>query len=81
MPRISGIPITSMEGYTTAQVANSIGVSKNTLLKWLYAGVLREPKRARVAGVKWRIWSESDVERARKLKGTMKRGPKPRKKK
>jgi predicted site-specific integrase-resolvase len=81
MPRISGIPITSMEGYTTAQVANAIGVSKNTLLKWLYAGVLREPKRARVAGVRWRIWSESDVERARKLKGTMKRGPKPRKKK
>jgi excisionase family DNA binding protein len=81
MPRISGIPTTSMQGYTTAQVAKAVGVSKNTLLKWLYAGVLREPKRARVAGVKWRIWSESDVERARKLKGTMKRGPKPRKKK
>ena len=70
-----------MEGYTTAQVAEAIGVSKNTLLKWLYAGVLREPKRVRVAGTQWRVWSTSDIKRARKLKGTMKRGPKPRKKK
>lgn len=81
MPRISSIPITSMEGYTTAQVAKAVGVSKNTLLKWLYAGVLQEPKRVRVAGMHWRVWTQTDVERARKLKGTMKRGPKPRKKK
>jgi DNA-binding transcriptional MerR regulator len=70
-----------MQGCTTAQVAKAIGVSKNTLLKWLYAGVLQEPKRTHVAGVRWRVWSKSDIERARKLKGTMKRGPKPRKKK
>jgi predicted site-specific integrase-resolvase len=81
MPRISGIPITSMVGYTTAQVAQAVGVSKNTLLKWLYAGALQEPKRVRVAGMRWRVWTQSDVERARKLKGTMKRGPKPSKKK
>jgi hypothetical protein len=80
MTRISGIPITSMSGYTTAQVAKAVGVSKNTLLKWLYSGVLAEPKRSRVGGVSWRVWSERDLERARKLKGTQKRGRKPKKK-
>jgi excisionase family DNA binding protein len=81
MPRISGIPIISMDGYTTAQVAKVIGVSKNTLLKWLYSGVLREPKKAQVGGVRWRVWSSSDIDRARKLKGTLKPGPKARNKK
>jgi excisionase family DNA binding protein len=80
MPQITGIPITSMQGYTTAQVAKVIGVSKNTLLKWLYSGVLQEPKHSQVGGVRWRIWSKSDVERARLLKGTLKSGPKPKRK-
>lgn len=79
MPRISGIPITSMKGYSTAQVAKAIGVSKNTLLQWLYTGALKEPKRSPVGGVQWRIWTDSDIERARKVKKTMKRGPKPKK--
>ncbi len=81
MPRIPSIPITSMEGYSTAQAAKTIGVSKNTLLQWLYAGRLEEPKRSIVGGVEWRVWSNSDIERARKVKATMKRGPKPKKRK
>ncbi len=80
MPIVAGIPITAMSGYSTAQTAKIIGVSKNTLLQWLYSGLLREPKRSRVAGVQWRIWSEADIERARKIKGTRKRGPKPKRK-
>jgi DNA-binding transcriptional MerR regulator len=70
-----------MQGYSTAQAAKIIGVSKNTLLQWLYAGTLDEPKRSTVGGVEWRIWSDSDIERARKVKATMKRGPKPKKRK
>jgi DNA-binding transcriptional MerR regulator len=81
MPGVSGIPITEMKGYTTAQAAEIVGVSKNTLLQWLYSGLLEEPKRSRVAGVQWRIWSEADIARARKVKGTTKRGPKPKLKK
>jgi|HubBroStandDraft_6_1064221.scaffolds.fasta_scaffold233276_2 hypothetical protein len=81
MARISSIPITSMQGYSTAQAAKIVGVSKNTLLQWLYAGALDEPKRSVVGGVEWRIWAHSDIERARKVKSTMKRGPKPKKRK
>ncbi len=54
-----------------------IGVSKGTLLSWLYQSLLKEPGRAQVAGSNWRVWTEADIERARKLKATMKRGPKP----
>lgn len=75
---ISGIPITEMSGYTTAQAATAIGVSKNTLLRWLYDGVLKEPKQTMVANSNWRVWTEDDIERARKVKSTMRRGPKPR---
>lgn len=81
MRTVSGIAIIDMKGYTTAQVAKAIGVSKNTLLQWLYNGELREPKRVYVGAIEWRIWSEADVSRARKVKATMKRGPKPRSKK
>jgi DNA-binding transcriptional MerR regulator len=70
-----------MTGYSTAQVAKAIGVSKNTLLQWLYTGTLREPKRSSVGGVQWRIWTDLDIERAQKVKATMKRGPKPKKRK
>jgi DNA-binding transcriptional MerR regulator len=68
-----------MQGYSTAQVAKIIGVSKNTLLQWLYTGALTEPKRCAVGGVQWRTWSKADIERAQKVKATMKRGPKPKK--
>jgi transposase len=79
--RISGIPITEMSGYSTAQAAEAIGVSKNTLLRWLYDGVLGEPKRTAVANSEWRVWTEEDIERARNVKATMRRGPKPRSRK
>lgn len=81
MPRVSGIPITEMSGYSTAQVAKIVGVSKNTILRWLYEGTLREPNRSNVGGARWRVWTEADVERARRVKATMKRGPKPKKRK
>jgi excisionase family DNA binding protein len=51
--------------YSTAEVAQAIGVSKNTLLRWLYAGTLPEPKRGTFGGVESRMWSAKDLERAR----------------
>jgi predicted site-specific integrase-resolvase len=51
--------------YSTAEVATSIGVSKKTLLRWLYAGKLPEPKHESFGGVESRIWSEADLARAR----------------
>jgi predicted site-specific integrase-resolvase len=57
-----------MERYLTAQVAAMVGVSKNTLLNWLYSGKIPEPRRRVEAGLEVRLWSERDVNRAKKYK-------------
>jgi predicted site-specific integrase-resolvase len=52
--------------YSTLEVARAIGVDKSTLLRWLYSGKLDEPSQKTVAGVMIRVWSEKDLERAKK---------------
>jgi len=69
-----------MKTYSTAQVAKMVGVHKMTLIRWLLAGKIAEPRRLMNAGIDARIWNDQDVERARKFKGTQKPGPKPKKK-
>ena len=66
-----------MKGYNTAKVAKVIGVSKNTLLRWLYEGKLKEPRRVKAPRQEWRVWTKKDIRRARKLRATMRHGPKP----
>lgn len=80
MRRDASIPITKMTGYSTAQAAKMIGVSKNTLLRWMYDGILAEPQRTDVGGIVWRVWSKEDIERARHVKGSQRPGPKSKKK-
>ncbi|MBZ5686290.1 MAG: MerR family transcriptional regulator [Acidobacteriia bacterium] len=53
---------------STAQVANLVGVHKRTLLGWLYAGKIREPRRHTGGGQDLRLWSEPDVQRVRRYK-------------
>ena len=54
--------------YSTAAVAHKLGVHKRTLLAWLYKGKLPEPKHQKGAGQDVRIWTECDLERARRHK-------------
>ena len=54
--------------YSTAEVAKAIEVSKKTLLRWLYAGKLAEPKSEVFAGVSSRIWTAADLARAKQFK-------------
>lgn len=77
--RIAAIPYSSdmNDGIHTAQAAKMVGVSKRTLLEWIYRGELDEPRQVSVMGQLWRIWGKADIERARKLKARMKPGPKP----
>jgi DNA-binding transcriptional MerR regulator len=67
--------------YSTAQVARMAGVHKATLLRWLYAGSIQEPKRHSNGGVDARIWSDRDVQRVRKHKAAHYRKGRGRKKK
>jgi len=57
-----------MKTWSTTEVARIVEVHKATLLRWLYAGSIPEPKRYRNGGVDFRIWTERDVERVRKFK-------------
>jgi predicted site-specific integrase-resolvase len=52
--------------YSTAQVAAAISVNKSTLLRWLYTGKLKEPRMQIFGGVASRIWTEKDLETAKK---------------
>jgi len=57
-----------MANYSTAKVAAEVGISKLTLIRWLVAGKIKEPRRVKQAGVEFRIWTQHDVERVRKFK-------------
>jgi predicted site-specific integrase-resolvase len=57
-----------MKTYSTAQVANILGVHKATLIRWLLDGKVVEPRRLTNGGVNARIWNDRDVERVQKFK-------------
>lgn len=50
-----------MASLGTAEVAALCGITKRTLLRWLYAGKVPEPKRLEVGGSEVRVWTEKDV--------------------
>jgi predicted site-specific integrase-resolvase len=54
--------------FSTSEVAKAAGVNKSTLLRWLYAGKLPEPKHQILGGVEVRIWTAQDIERAKKYR-------------
>ena len=54
---------------STAEVAKALGISKKTILRWLWNGKIAEPKQAVNMGrVDARVWSAADLERARAYK-------------
>jgi len=75
------IDISTMKGISTARAAKRVGVTTRTLFRWLDSGLLPEPRRIKMPGQLWRLWSAKDIARAKKLKAQMKRGPKPKSKK
>jgi len=64
--------------FSTLEAAAKIGVTRQTLYSWIAAGVIEAPKPIR-AGV--RLWTQNDIDRAAKAKGTLRPGPKRKKRK
>jgi DNA-binding transcriptional MerR regulator len=54
-----------VEYFKSAEVAELIGVTKQTLLNWLRQGLITEPERNPATG--YRLWTEKDVERIRRF--------------
>jgi hypothetical protein len=57
-----------MAAYSTAQVAEILVIGTDTLHRWLKEKKVASPKLSFVGGVKVRLWSEADLEAARKYK-------------
>jgi DNA-binding transcriptional MerR regulator len=62
---------------STVAVAKEIGVARSVLQYWIKEGIVNAPKTKLRNGVAVRLWTAADVEKARKLKGNIKRGPEP----
>ena len=53
------------EYFKSAEVAELIGITKQTLLNWLRQGLITEPERNPATG--YRLWTEKDIERVRRF--------------
>ena len=65
---------------STAQAAELLGISRQTLHRWLAARKVSPPGKRKVGGVTVRIWTKKDVERVRRYKVKFYgkgKGPKP----
>ena len=64
----------SQKQYTTIEVAEKAGVPRATLHFWMATGKIAAPAIQLVGNRAARLWSDADLERIRKLKGTLKPG-------
>jgi hypothetical protein len=57
-----------MKTYSTLQVTKILGVGPDTLYRWMHEGKVPTPPLKTFAGMTVRLWSESDLEKAKKYK-------------
>jgi DNA-binding transcriptional MerR regulator len=66
--------------YSTVEVAKKAGVPRATLQFWIATGKIPAPAIQLLENKAARYWSDQDLERIRRLKGSLKPGPKLKKK-
>jgi DNA-binding transcriptional MerR regulator len=54
--------------FSTGEVSRLVGVSVQTLYRWLRQGRLPDPPRVQFGSVAVRVWTARDVERAQVLR-------------
>jgi excisionase family DNA binding protein len=57
-----------MSPLSTKEIAAQIGIHRVTLEEWLQKGKVKAPKKVRIGGQTYRLWTDRDVERLRKYK-------------
>jgi excisionase family DNA binding protein len=57
-----------MATYSTVQVAELLGVTSDTLHRWIRQGLIKTPSIQSLGGMRVRLWSEEQVEAVRKYK-------------
>ena len=63
-------------GFSTREAAKKLNVSLMTVQRHIAAGSIDAPALQRVGGVKVRLWSDRDIEKARKVLAGIKPGRK-----
>jgi len=58
--------VCAMRKYSTAEVAKKLGMQRPHLQRAIAQGRLKPPPLVKVGGIKIRLWSDAEVERARK---------------
>jgi predicted site-specific integrase-resolvase len=69
-----------MKTYSTAEVVELVGISWDTIHRWMREHKIKAPPAQSVGRIKVRLWTEGDVEKVRKYKAQHYR-KKPRRKK
>jgi excisionase family DNA binding protein len=57
-----------MKTYSTAKVVRILGIGNETLYRWMHEGKIPTPALQSLAGMKVRLWSEDDLDAAKKYK-------------
>lgn len=63
-----GYPILSKNTYTTVQIARLLGVSWSTLHRWIESKKVQAPALQSFGGLQVRVWTDEDLEAAKKYK-------------
>ena len=69
-----------MKEYSTREAAKKLGRTILTIQRHVNAGTIPAPPLLTVGAVKVRLWTDSDIEKARKVLAGLKPGRKPKKK-
>jgi excisionase family DNA binding protein len=75
-----GHTILSMKTYSTAEVAELVGISWDTIHRWMREKKIKTPPTQSVGRIQIRLWTEDDLDRVMKHKAEHYR-KKPRRKK
>lgn len=54
--------------FSTSEVAKLVGVSVDTIYRWVREGRLEDPERIRIGKLEVRVWTEQDLQRALTLR-------------
>ncbi|MBI3484699.1 MAG: MerR family transcriptional regulator [Acidobacteria bacterium] len=57
-----------MSPLSTKEIAALVGIHRVTLEEWLRKGKVKSPKKVRIGGQTYRLWTDLDVERLRTYK-------------
>ena len=73
------VSLMARKRYATKEIFKLTGVKRTTLQHWIKTGKIRPPALEVVGGKAARLWTAAQVKQLRELKGTLKPGPKKKK--